>query len=672
MEDGLGNSYTQNQSVSRLIACGLTKSEAKAIAALIQKWVDCSGEEETVKRLKHLKDAYLHHLVGQKFDLQWFKKHPSGKPKGPLGALWKFRKKDLFKCWNAIMLYSGMTFESKHKNLRMTARQYAKFISSVNRQPVDPLMDDLVNVLMMNFSSTFNFPKFKGMTGSPIAQFTGSPTRRAPDTAKYMGSSPESETAISSIAVLSMRPKFTKEHWSIYSGVLTGFEETWDQFAWTKDNSTSRPLSGRIGIIQEPGYKARVVANPYRVHQCAMLPLKNYLFSLFNHLPNDYVYNQEAGVQYVQGLVRQGRKLFSIDLQNASDNLPLKYQADLLKLLGVRQDWISAFVSISSGDWELPEKWLPREKEVRKYLPPDPPEGYYPYNGADYLRWYEGQPLGLGPSFASAFLFHHAIVVGCHVLLNVPLEYAMVGDDLVLANEEVYNLYRFVMDSIGVKVSKEKTLISDQAGEFLSRIILPDMILRGYKWKGSGDNSFWDVAKALGPRSMRLFKPRQRRILRILGELPEPYGLGWNPNGRSYWDRLSEWIEALETVDVRVRTFESGVRSLNRLLYASTLRFITETGFPVSAVPDQGIVASLETVFPSNIAALGEVMIPNVDYLARLIDDMGDRATEHDRDFVKRASIILSNFSVRMAIHQLGNRMLSLDFGRSVLVGGCV
>lgn len=637
--------YNQRQSFSRLIAVGLTKSEALSIARLVQKWVNTCGEEETVKRLKTLKDAYLHHLVGQRHPLPWFKKHPDGRPKGPLGILWKFKRIDLFRCWNAIMVYTSMTYQFQGRMPRMTARQYAKFVKAVYREPVNPDFESAAEVLIENFLSVYSFPSFKAKSGMPVRDFVGSPTRRAPTPSGYMKTAVEEDTVIDSIQVLALRPRFTREHWAVYSGTLLGFEDTWEGMVWTQDNSTTRCKSGRIGIVQEPGYKARIVANPYRVHQCAMEPLKKYLFSILRMISNDYVYDQEAGVQYIKKFVESGKPVFSIDLTNASDNLPLSLQKTLLKRIGIPEYWINAFAAISSGDWELPVEWLPDLNKVKKYLGRD--SGFYPLVGSSRqgFSWNVGQPLGLGPSFASAFLLHHAIVVGLHVLCSAPLEYAMVGDDLVLTNESVYQHYVWLMNGLGVEVSKEKSLVSDKGAEFLSRVILPDQILRGYKWRGSGDNSFWDVAKNLGPRSLRLFQRRQRHVLRVLGELPEPYGLGWNPKGLTRWERIEPWLDALQRTDIRVRSYESSVRSLNRKLYNSILRFTTNEGYPISAIPDQGIVTSLRRVLPYNIAALGELALPNIEYLAHLIDDLGPQATAEQINYVRKVSGILSDFT---------------------------
>jgi len=643
----LGNQYSQSITFSRLIATGLTPSEAAQISRLIQKWVTCNGEEETVRRLKSLKDAFVHHLAGLPYQLEWIAHREDGKPKGPFGVLWKFSRKQLFKCWNALMVYSSMTYSCKGKMPRMTARQYSKFIRAVNRNPVDPNAHDMATVLIENFLSVIGeFPKFTAVSGVPVISIQGSPSRRAPDSKSYMGSAPQDETLVSSIAVLSLRPRFTLKHWKVYSGVLTGFEDTWELLSWTKDNSTDRSLSGRIGIIQEPGYKSRVVANPYMVHQAAMLPLKHYLLKVLRSLPNDYVYNQEGGVRALQEKVDGTRTIYSVDLVNASDNLPLSLQEYLLKRIGIPDYWVDCFCAISSGDWEMPSNWIPSEDRVRRYLKGEPPpRGYYPWNGDEYLRWYEGQPLGLGPSFGSAFLLHHAIVVGCHVALNKPLDYGMVGDDLFLTDGEVYKLYCLVMDGLGVEVSKDKSLVSSKVGEFLSRIVTPHMVLRGYKWKGSGDNSFVDVARSLGPRSLPLFRRRQQRVLKALGELPEPYGLGWNSRGRSWWDRMEEWLEAFERLDVSTRSFETTTSSLNRKLYTGTLQFTTDTGYPVSAIPDQGIEDAVSQLMNPTVAPLGHLMLPNLDYVARLLDDVPCPSSK-EAAFIHKVNVLLRDFSV--------------------------
>jgi hypothetical protein len=316
----------------------------------------------------------------------------------------------------------------------------------------------------------------------------------------------------------------------------------------------------------------------------------------------------------------------------------------MLHKLHVPDYWIDAFVDISHGDWELPSEWVPAsdklEKAIKKPIPPE----WYPFNGRRYLRWTEGQPLGLGPSFAAAFLLHHCLVVGIHVMLHAPLDYAMVGDDLVLFNAEVSSVYQMIMSGLGVEISKEKSIISNRYAEFLSRIISKDMILRGYKYRGTSDNSFWDIAKNLGPKSLKFFRRRQRRVLEILGPLPEPYGLGWNPNGEDYWTRLEPWIDALETIDVRVRTYVDRDRVMNRKLYSSVLRFTTSSGYPVEAIPDQGIVASLRSVLPADIVGLGALMLPNIEYLAHL-RDVGPLATKDDISFIHKVRAVLSSFT---------------------------
>lgn len=654
--------FSPDQTIVRLTACGLSKREAIPIVRTIQKWIKCTGEEETVSRLKKLRLMFIHHLCGSKYHVPWIAVHRDGSPKGPFRVLWKLGKHSLFKSWNALMVYTSLVYIPSFRGPRMTERQFRKFAGAVRRPKPDEGFLAMGEVLINSAYSTLrHVPKFTAETGLSVQSFFGSSTRRAPVPSSYWGSAPEDKSVVDSIQVLALRPNVTKKHMRVYAGVLKGFENVWEGMVWTVDNAATVPISGRIGIIQEPGYKARVVANPYRVHQCALLPLKEHLMNLLKLFPFDYVYDQESGVLHVQKRLQQGKTCFCFDLSNASDNLPFSLQEKVLQLLGIPQYWIDCFKDISHGDWEFHSSWVPKSKHD-----PFPADWQVPMNR---IRWSEGQPLGLGPSFASAFLLHHFLVVGIHVFLNKEPDYSMVGDDLVLYDREVAGLYRHLMNGLGVAISDEKSLVSDKWGEFLSRLISKDKILRGYKFKGTNDNSFMDIARNLGPASIRLFRSRQRRIIDVIGPLPEPYGFGWNPLGLTYWERLEPWIEILDTVkDVRVRTYINPVRHVVSMLYNSVLPYTTDLGIDPFSVPDQDTIL-LREFFPE-IYLLGENLLPNLDYLLQLADigrpivEWGDRTS--------KAFDLLSLFSVLEKGHDISTliryeRLISEQDRKSVV-----
>jgi hypothetical protein len=79
------------------------------------------------------------------------------------------------------------------------------------------------------------------------------------------------------------------------------------------------------------------------------------------------------------------------------------------------------------------------------------------------IKYTVGQPMGALSSWGSLALTHHAIVQYAAFLarrVNWFEDYAVLGDDLVIADAEVAARYRQVLDSIGVKAGLAKSIIS--------------------------------------------------------------------------------------------------------------------------------------------------------------------------------------------------------------------
>lgn len=55
-------------------------------------------------------------------------------------------------------------------------------------------------------------------------------------------------------------------------------------------------------------------------------------------------------------------------------------------------------------------------------------------------------------------------------------DYAILGDDIVIADQEVSEVYAQSLEKLGLTISKKKSLISDTgAAEFAKRFIIKDM-----------------------------------------------------------------------------------------------------------------------------------------------------------------------------------------------------
>jgi len=190
------------------------------------------------------------------------------------------------------------------------------------------------------------------------------------------------------------------------------------------------------------------------------------------------------------------------------------------------------------------------------------------------LKWTVGTPLGLYPCFALFALAHHALVRGiCVRLGRRDFPYRILGDDIVIWDDSVAEEYQRMMSALGCPIAMDKSLDSPHVAEFAGRVILANVILHGQKYReGSNDNSFLETVKSLGPRSIRVLPPKQRRVARHIAELIPPIGFGWNPEGKSFEWRLVRtlaWQAATPTKVERATTAQ--IRRVTRSWYESAM-----------------------------------------------------------------------------------------------------
>jgi len=78
------------------------------------------------------------------------------------------------------------------------------------------------------------------------------------------------------------------------------------------------------------------------------------------------------------------------------------------------------------------------------------------------LKYAVGQPMGALSSWAMLAIVHHAIVswAAYRVRIRDFLDYAILGDDVVISNSLVARSYLQVLQLIGVSVGLAKSIIS--------------------------------------------------------------------------------------------------------------------------------------------------------------------------------------------------------------------
>lgn len=204
---------------------------------------------------------------------------------------------------------------------------------------------------------------------------------------------------------------------------------------------------GKLGFKEEPG-KIRVFAMVDVLTQALMLPLHEFLFKRLRPICTDGTFDQISPVERLIKRMNETGKTFvaSYDLSAATDRLPLRLQTMILdKVMGT----------------ELSVLWADLLVQRRYKLPRIAKSYNLGYSSVQYSV---GQPMGAYSSWAMLAVTHHAIVqlaawraTSCTGWFEW---YAVLGDDIVIADETVAKEYLKIMDIIGVEIGLAKSLVS--------------------------------------------------------------------------------------------------------------------------------------------------------------------------------------------------------------------
>jgi hypothetical protein len=211
---------------------------------------------------------------------------------------------------------------------------------------------------------------------------------------------------------------------------------------------------GKLAIKEEAAGKARVFAMADSITQSVMAPLNSWVFAKLKDLPMDGTFNQQAPLNRLVSLYKDGLlhdvEFYSYDLSSATDRLPMAFQKQIISILfgsNFANDWATLLVG---RDWYL--------KDI-------------PY------RYSVGQPMGALSSWAMLALSHHVIVqiAAMRVGKLSFTSYALLGDDIVIADKAVAASYHMIMTQIlGVEINLSKSLVSSNSFEFAKRLVTMD------------------------------------------------------------------------------------------------------------------------------------------------------------------------------------------------------
>jgi len=234
-------------------------------------------------------------------------------------------------------------------------------------------------------------------------------------------------------------------------------------------------VCGRLALLAEAAGKIRVVALMDIWSQWALRPLHDWIFGVLKEIPQDGTFDQLRPVKALLKKVQPGTTIYSYDLSAATDRIPIVIQELLLaQIFG--HEYAKAWTNLLVGRPYVIPKRTARECGVPRFL-----------------HYAVGQPMGAYSSWGMLALVHHAMVqysahragvVGWFVL------YAVLGDDVVIADDRVARKYRALCRALGVTIGIEKSLVATgRTLEFAKRLFYNGTDISGLPMK------FWAAAQ---------------------------------------------------------------------------------------------------------------------------------------------------------------------------------
>jgi len=196
----------------------------------------------------------------------------------------------------------------------------------------------------------------------------------------------------------------------------------------------------KLSVVRDKEGKQRVIAIFDYWSQTALRPVHDWLFSILRTIKQDCTFNQSAFLMKID----MTGPFFSLDLTSATDRFPIWLQEKVLAFkLG----------PVKAKAWR---DILCDHKFKNPY--------------GDPVSYEAGQPMGAYSSWAAFTLTHHMVVKYCIATLKAPKDcYVMLGDDIVISNKDVAEMYKDVIHSLGVEISTSKSHESEHTFEFAKR-----------------------------------------------------------------------------------------------------------------------------------------------------------------------------------------------------------
>ena len=545
----------------RLSVIGTPRHLNPQLVDIWHQWVTHNGPEWAVKRFKSLKVDLIRRQAGLPYLTTYVRKNRHGEYYGAIGALFRWAatsEKKFSLALQALCIYTSETSPSA------TDSQIKKFIGGVsNSEPTGMSFNELTE--LMNVTSALIGPRNVFACDNRMIVYRGSPAKIAP-LPHDLGYTPQDRNILTDLTWFRYpgNSRFYLRHKTCFDRVLKGIGPISRPFPIDRVDRTS--YAGEVHFIQEPGYKLRSVASPYRILQLALQPLKDELGRIVSTLPWDCTFDQSKAMLPIQECLRKSKMVYSIDLSSATDYFPLDIQVCVLRSIFGDSPDVRLFHDVSRLTWK---------------------------SELGDITWKRGQPLGLNPSFF-AFTLTHGLVLAWLSEMR-PEQFYVIGDDVVILDTELYERYIKWLERVHCPYSVDKSLESPKLAEFAGKVITPTGIYPQLKWRKMSDDSFLDLARLLGRRSRQLMTRRQRRVFDAVMHLLPPVGLNMSKPGS---DLLSSFMETERVLD---QVQHKAVRSLTDLIRPATANAMDDPQEHILDVSTDTFDEKVQMVFQKTI-----------------------------------------------------------------------
>lgn len=320
----------------------------------------------------------------------------------------------------------------------------------------------------------------------------------------------------------------TQDPDSIISSCYVGTEVRNGKFHITDLLDRELPV-GYISVINEPGGKLRVVANPCLWYYCASSPLGSFMRNCNSSWSVQGVDSHEETVKFLSKKLasfKGKRRFYSVDMKNFTDRLPYDPVQRII-LTELEKEGL-----IRSSDLAIMDIICHGEYQFQRTT----------------VRYGAGTPQGTAPSFPLCSFTNGMVAAIAYKLshhkdwteINLNrLPFRIIGDDIVLWDDLTADTYKYLMTGLGVVVSQDKCMTSTHYCEMCSKIISAEGIYPQKKIMRREDKTYTPLQTVASRIEYYSDFPDETILQTFIEEselpadlvsliqtVPKPYGLG--------------------------------------------------------------------------------------------------------------------------------------------------